>query len=97
MWLSDSATPGGLTALIDRLSTEIGTLNTMASGYQAVAGSYTSEAKYLEQQANTLALAAQKAQPGGALPEAGDSEQTLKSLLTDLVLRDQGKVVDTTS
>jgi len=93
------ANSGGLTALIDRLTTDVGTLNTMSSGYQSVAGSYTGEAKFMEQQAETLAVAAAKAQYGASQPggDSGTSEETLKSLLMDMLLRDQGRLVDTSS
>ena len=89
------------TATLDRylgnFATNLATANTMSSGYQSLAGSYTSEAKYLEQQADTLSAAAQRAQSDTLFPETGNPENTLKGLLMDLLLRDQGRVVDTSS
>lgn len=96
---TDLTNTGNLTTLIDNLTTDIGTLNTMSSGYQSVAGSYTSEAKFMEQQAETLAVAADRAQFGASQSggDSGASEETLKSLLMDMLLRDQGRLVDTSS
>lgn len=83
--------------LVENLSRSIGTVNTMSSGYQALSGSFTGEARYLEQQADTLTLAAQKAMPGGNLPDIVDPESALENLMTEILLRDQGRVVDTSS
>ena len=95
---SNLGNAGGLASLVNTLGKELASLDTMSSGYASLAGTYTGEAKYLEQQADTLALAAQKAQPGGSLfADMGDQESTLQSLLMDLILRDYGKVVDTSS
>ncbi len=92
---ADDATLDGY---LENIVDNIATANTMASGYESLAGSYTGEARYLEQQADTLALAAEKAQPGGTLfPETGDPESALKRLLVTMVVRDQGKVIDTAS
>ncbi|SBW05123.1 putative Flagellin domain protein [uncultured delta proteobacterium] len=90
---ADNAT---LDRYLSNIALNLDTANTMASGYESLAGSYTAEAKYLERQADTLSLAAQKTM-AGASPEAGTTEQSLKSLLIDLLLRDQGRVVDTAS
>ena len=97
---TDLSDPSSLTALIDSLSTNIGTLNTLSSGYQSVAGSYTGEAKFMEQQAAPLAAAAAKAQSGASQASGSSgasSEDTLKSLVMDALLRDQGRLVDTSS
>lgn len=91
----------GLASLTDTLSKSIGTLNTIASGYEALAGSYTSQAKALENQSEILTKAAAR-----AISEAGkhpadvadsNSEKTLNTFLLDMLLRDSGKVVDTSS
>lgn len=89
--------PADLDILAENISKSIGTVNTMSSGYQALAGSFTGESRYLEQQADNLALAAQKAMPGGLLPDIGDPETSLKNIMTEILLRDQGRVVDTSS
>lgn len=87
-----------LDALVTALSAQIGTVTVMSSGYQALAGSYTSEAGYMEQQADTLALAAERARPEGKpFPDGAAGERSLQSILVDLLLRDQGKLVDTSS
>ncbi len=88
---------GDLDILAENIAKSIGTVSTMASGYQSLAGSFTGQARYLEQQADNLALAAQNARPGGLLPDFGDTESSLKSLITEILLRDQGKLVDTSS
>lgn len=91
----------GLSGLTEKLSKSIGTVNTMASGYEALAGSYTSQAKALENQSEILTKTAAR-----AISEAGkhpadvadpEPEKTLNAFLLDMLLRDSGKVVDTSS
>ena len=91
---ADDAT---LDRYLKNIADNLATANSMSSGYESLAGSYTSEAKYLEQQAGTLAQAAQRAQSDTLFPETGDPEKTLRSLMLDLLLRDEGRVVDTSS
>ena len=86
-----------LNILAEDISKSIGTVSTMSSGYQALAGSFTGQARYLEQQADNLTLAAQNARAGGLLPNIGDgdTECSFKSLITEILLRNQGRLVDT--
>jgi len=93
---SQDSTLGDLTT---EISQYIGTVNAMASGYEALAGLYTSQAKHLESQADILALAAARviAGAGNGTPASGASESSVKNILIDLLLRDQGKVIDTSS
>ncbi|MDL2209828.1 hypothetical protein LJC26_03375 [Desulfovibrio sp. OttesenSCG-928-O18] len=84
-----------LANLTTKISEHIGTVNTMASGYEALAGSYTSQAKHLESQADILAQTAARAVAGAA--ESSGSESAVKNILVDILMRDQGKVIDTSS
>ena len=101
--LSSLGAYGGLdlqntTALSDKLtqiSEDIGTVTTMSTGYEAIAGSYMSEAKHLENQSEVLTKAALRAQHGTSAD--GDAEGSVKSILLDFILREQGKIVDTSS
>lgn len=84
------------TALADkmsRISGDIGTATTMSTGYEALAGSYLSEAKRLENQSAILTKAAQRAQQDASAAAGG----TAATILLDLILREQGKLVDTSS
>lgn len=99
--LADENAADALASLMEDLSTRIATVNTVASGYEALASSYASQAKSLENQAAVLAKTAAR-----AIAEAGkhpadvagpDPEKTLAALLLDMLLRDSGRVVDTSS
>lgn len=88
-----------LANLTTEISQHIGTVNTMASGYEALAGSYASQARHLESHADILARAAARAiaGAGSGAPASRASESLVKNILIDLLLRDQGKVIDTSS
>lgn len=90
-------TPAELDATKAVLSLGITTVNTLSSGYGAMAESYASEAKHLKYQADNLALAAARAQFPAAGDDAPPGEEAVNALLLDILLRDQGKLVDTTS
>jgi hypothetical protein len=79
----------------------VGTVNTIASGYEALAGSYTSQAQSLENQSEVLTKTAARAiSKAGKYPAdiaGSNQERLLDALLLDILLRDSGKVVDTSS
>ena len=89
------------TALTDKLaqvSKDLGTVSTMSTGYEAIAGSYLGEAKRLDSQAEILAQTAQRAQYGASSIEgSSNSEGAIQNILLDFILRDQGKLVDKSS
>ena len=87
---------GDLDALLADISTAVGKLTTMSSGYESLAGAYTAEARYFENQADLLAATAERAL-GASRKSDGISGETVQSILMDLMLRDQGKIVDTSS
>lgn len=93
-----------MTAVLDSVAGHIQTANSMASGYGSLAGSYSSQAKQLERQADILVQAAARAVVGaanssgaGSADESSDVEAAMKNILIDIVMRDQGKLVDTSS
>lgn len=99
--LAAENTADGLAGLMEELSAGIGVVNSMASGYKAIAGAYESQAKALESQAATMAKAAKR-----AITEAGKhpadvaspgTEKSLDAILFDVLLRDSGKMVNTSS
>ena len=85
-----------LAGKISQISEDIGTVSTMSTGYEAIAGSYLSEAKRLESQSDILAQAAHRAQYGVG-DASVDPEGAVKNILLDFILREQGKLVDTSS
>jgi flagellin len=87
-----AASDATLDGYLADISAGLGTVSALSSGYESLAGSYTAESKYLDQQAETLTLAALRARSLDAV-----GERSLKNLLLDMVLRDQGKIVDTAS
>lgn len=99
--LADEQAADNLSALAESLSKSIGTVSTLASGYEALAGSYASQANALDNQAEILTRTAARAVfEAGRSPAdvAGpDPEKTFNVLLLDMLLRDSGKVVDTSS
>lgn len=86
---------GALSGKLTQISEDIGTVTTMSTGYEAIAGSYLSDAKHLENQSVILTKAALRTQYG--TPADGDAEGSVKSILLDFILREQGKLVDTSS
>ncbi|CAK7002296.1 MAG: hypothetical protein DELT_00079 [Desulfovibrio sp.] len=99
--LTDEKTADGLLSLTETLSKSLSTASTIASGYQALAGSYTSQAKAMESQAEILSKTAERAvSEAGKHPSdiaAPDTEKTINTILMDMLLRDSGKLVDTSS
>ncbi len=100
--------PANLDATLGTLSERAGTAKTLASGYRVMAGTYANEAKSLDHQAGILAVTAARAQAGAAEADAaqaartgktpdGMSESLIRSMLLDMLLRDQGRLVDAKS
>ena len=95
-----AASQQDLQDLFDEISLSINKVNTMASGYEALAGSYASEARHLESQAGILDQAAARTFAAAGTGGSGVfpmSEEGLRNLFIDIVLRDQGKLIDTPS
>ncbi len=101
-------TPANIEATLSTLSESAATAKTLASGYRVMAGTYANEAKHLNHQADILAVTAARAQTGAAAADAaaasrtgkeasGVSESQIRNLLLDMLLRDQGKFLDTSS
>ena len=67
-------------------------LSTINDGYEARAGLYSSEASTLERQASVLEQAAHKAASGGRTGEQG-----IRDAVLDILLRDQGNVIEASS
>jgi hypothetical protein len=86
-----------LDALIADISNNIGRVTDLSSGYEAIAGSYTADAKHFENQATLLAATAAKTIYGNQAEGEGSESETVQSILIDFLLRDQGKIVDTSS
>ena len=83
---------------ISDIATNLGIANSLSSGFQSLAGTYTSESKFLDKQAETLTQAALRAQSSTInSPETGLTEDRMKTILIDMLLREQGKLVDTSS
>ena len=91
---TDLADPIAAAATATQLSEQLATIETMSSGYAGVAASYAGEAKSLTRQSEILATTAARAQMGA---EGGKPTPDANSLLLDLLLRDQGKLIDTSS
>ncbi|MDR3073216.1 MAG: hypothetical protein LBV01_00650 [Deltaproteobacteria bacterium] len=89
-----SSGASSLQSLLNTISRHLATVNSMTSGYEALAGAYTGEAKQLESQAGILTQAAARAVAGAG---ASLSEGGLGNILMDLALSDQGRLVDTSS
>ena len=89
--------PASIEETIDKLSSAIGTANTMSSGYEALASSYEYEARHFTLQGDNLALVASRGLSTTPGNEKSFSEESVRNLLLDMLLRDQGKLVDTES
>lgn len=86
-----------LSDLVTGISTDIASVTAMSSGYESLAGSYTADAKYFENQAELLAATAAQTIKAASREDGSSSGQSVQSILIDLLLRDQGKIVDTSS
>ncbi len=92
-------------ANLTTLSESAVTAKTLASGYRVMAGTYANEAKHLNHQADILAVTAARAQTGAEEAAAAQaarmgktdavSESMVRNLLLDMLLREEGKFVDT--
>lgn len=92
--LTDSAAVAGA---LTQISKDLGTVTTMSTGYEALAGSYLSEAKHLEKQSEMLTLTALRAQGGIAGDTPSNPDDAAKNILLDILLRDQGNLVNKSS
>lgn len=87
----------GISDLAAGISTDIGSVAAIASGYESLAGSYTSDAKYFENQSELLAATAAQAIKAAGRDDGSSSGQSVQSILINLLLRNQGKIVDISS